>query len=405
MRDIAPSSLALQDRPRPRFDDLLDPLVVTPPAPCCEVCVVIPVRDKAATLDATLHALARQVDRRGRPLAHHRYEIVLLANNCRDGSATVARRFAARHPTLALHIVERMLPPAEANVGRARRLLMDEAYRRLSLLGRPHGVIASTDGDTVVAPDWLDAMLDAVARGADAVGGRIIVDTAGLPRGARAYYLRDTVFRLLVSAYEAVLDPDPHDPWPRHHQHFGASLAVTTAAYDRAGGLPAVPMLEDVAFVQALRRADAPIRHSPVVRVVTSGRRDTHAHIGLATQLGEWAALERERQPWLVESAASLEERLRARRALRQLWKEARAGEGPRERDVRALAGTLGIDEAWLADMATRQGPYGLFIDTIERRQAEEGVWTCDLIEVTKAIAQLRERLPVAVSHRLTATG
>jgi len=72
---------------------------------------------------------------------------------------------------------------------------------------------------------------------------------------------------------------------------------------------------------------------------------------------------------------------------------------------VRALAGALGIDEAWLADMATRQGPYGLFIDTIERRQAEEGVWTCDLIEVTKAIAQLRERLPVAVSHRLTATG
>lgn len=30
------------------------------------------------------------------------------------------------------------------------------------------------------------------------------------------------------------------DPWPRHHWHFGASLALTARAYRCVGGLPMV---------------------------------------------------------------------------------------------------------------------------------------------------------------------
>jgi len=384
----------------------LDQLVAAPPTVECEVCVIVPARDEAATLVNTLRALARQVDGDDRPLAHERYEIVLLANNCRDESAALARRFAQAHPTLALHVVERTLSDAEANVGHARRLLMDEAYRRLASVGRPHGVIASTDGDTVVAPTWLTATLDEIARGADVVGGRIVVDNVGgigmgavYDRGVRRYHLRDVAYRLLAAAYEARLDPDPHDPWPRHHQHFGASLAVTMETYQRAGGLPDVPMLEDMALIQVLRRLDARIRHSPAVQVVTSGRRDARARIGLATQLGEWAAMDREGQPWLVESISSLEEKLCARRALRRLWKGARAGSGPRARDVDALGGTLGLDRRWLSDVIARPTPCGMLIDDVERRQAEEGIWTLDLVEITQAIAALRRRLARSHDH------
>jgi len=389
----APVSLVVSDNGS-------DHLLATLPSVGCEVCVIVPARDEAAALDNTLRALACQIDGDGRAFAHERYEIVLLANNCRDESAAVARRFTQAHPTLALHVVERTLPAAEANVGHARRLLMDEAYRRLALVGRPRGVIASTDGDTVVAPTWLMATLDEIARGADVVGGRIVVDDVGhtgmgaiYDRGVRRYHLRDVAYRLLAAAYEARLDPDPYDPWPRHHQHFGASLAVTMEIYQRAGGLPDVPMLEDVALIQVLRRLDARIRHSPAVQVVTSGRRDARARIGLATQLGEWATMDREGQPWLVESVSSLEERLCARRALRRLGTIAEAGSRPRARDVDALADTLGLDRRWLSDRIAHPTPYGLLIDDVERRQAEESVWTLDLVEITAAIAALRQRL------------
>ena len=69
--------------------------------------------------------------------ALRRYEIIVLANNCRDGTARVARRLADAHADLALHVVEIELPPTEAHVGTARRLAMDEACRRLLLVGRP----------------------------------------------------------------------------------------------------------------------------------------------------------------------------------------------------------------------------------------------------------------------------
>ncbi|MBA2450066.1 MAG: glycosyltransferase family 2 protein, partial [Chloroflexi bacterium] len=259
-------------------DDAVGPLVPRPPSSRCEVCVIIPVRDEAETLEAALDALAHQVDVQGHRLERARYEIVVLANNCRDDSAGVARRFAVRDPTLALHVVELALPPSRDHVGHARRLLMDEAYHRLRSLGRPRGVIASTDGDTRVAPDWIAATLAEVARGVDAVGGRIALEPAGraaLELAARAYHLRDVGYRHLVSEWATYLDPEPWDPWPRHHQHFGASLAVTAEAYGRAGGLPAVPALEDVALYQALLRVDARVRHSPAVRVATSARRSS----------------------------------------------------------------------------------------------------------------------------------
>ena len=122
---------------------------------------------------------------------------------------------------------------------------MDEAARRLQALGRPRGVIATTDGDTAVRPDWVAMNLREIARGADAVGGRIFStpqEVGALDAGARLYYRRDTAYRTLRAAYECVLSPDPSNGWPRHHHCFGASLAVTLETYLRAGGLPVVPL-------------------------------------------------------------------------------------------------------------------------------------------------------------------
>jgi glycosyltransferase involved in cell wall biosynthesis len=276
--------------------------------------IVIPVRDEEATLPATLAALATQTDANGRPLDPELYEIIMLVNNATDRSAEVARAVGSGHPRLALHVVEIDLPEDEAHVGRARRLLMDAAALRLPA----DGVIATTDADTVVAPDWVAMTLAEFAAGVDAVTGRILVDPAGFeeqPVAARLFHLRDVTYRALVTELEARLDPDPFDPWPRHFQHFGPSIAVTVDAYRRAGGMPPLPALEDVAFYERLRRSGARIRHSPAVRVVTSARPQGRTGFGFAVQLRLWAEMAARNEPFMVESLPAILARIERRPA------------------------------------------------------------------------------------------
>lgn len=375
-----------------------EPLVQAPPLPQCEVCVIIPVRNEAETLAATLAALAHQTDLEGQRLDPNRYEIILLANNCSDDSAAIARCFARQHPTLALHVVERTLPTTEAYIGRVRQILMDEAYRRLIRLGRRRGIIASTDGDTQVTPTWIAATLHEIACGADAVGGRILTDRTGravLDPYARACHLREVSYRYLIAEVETYLDPDPYDASPRHYQHYGASLAVTAEMYAQAGGLPPVRTPEDVAFYRALVRVNARFRHSPLVRVITSARQSGRTSLGLANQLNQWAEMGRQQQPFLVESAAAIATRLQARHQLRILWRRILNGYQPSFRDIAPLANALGVAAQWLAQELTQPCTFGLLFERIEQRQQEEGIWMqrWQTVEITQAIQELRLRL------------
>lgn len=297
-----------------------------PPAPQLSACVIIPAKDEAQRLPATLAALANQLDLTGSPLDTRCYEVLVLANNCRDKTAAVVRRFARQHPQLALHVVEIELPPAAAHVGQARRLLMDEACRRLEQSGNRGAFIASTDGDTCVAPDWLAAIRAELGAGADAVGGRILtLPTDEATSSVRRLHLRDAAYRLLRARLETLLDPDPADPWPRHHQHFGANFALTTRAYRLVGGLPVVPYLEDEALFRNLRHHDLRVRHSPAVCVRTSDRQQGRVAIGLSWQLREWSLLEQQKREPLVESGAQLVAEWVGRQQLRVLW-QATAG-------------------------------------------------------------------------------
>lgn len=350
------------------------PLIAAPPDPRCLAVIIIPARDETAGIEATLAALAAQRDPTGQPLDPHRYEVILLANNCTDTTAALARSFAACHPALALHVAECRLPAREANVGTARRLLMDEACRRLLLLGRTRGVIASTDADTRPAPTWLAAILAEIARGADAVGGRILTDPLGrasLPEGARRSHLRDVGYRTLRVEVEALLDPVAHDPWPHHFQHFGASLALTAEAYRCVGGLPPLPALEDVALSIALVLADARFRHSPTVRAVTSARTVARNVRGFSTQLREWGILRAAQAPSLVESAASIMARARQRRRLRQLWGLARTGTPPPPSAVAGLARELALPAGWLGAQFACVPTFGLLELRVARRQGK----------------------------------
>ena len=178
--------------------------------------------------------------------------------------------------TWCVHVAELCLPPAEAHVGRARRLLMDEACARLEQVGQPgrHHCQHRCRYPRGARPGWPPS-------GRNSGRGRC----RGRPHSHRSRTGRRRLPRRCSACRRAMrptacsapgskhlLDPAPADPWPRHHQHFGASLALTARAYRRVGGLPEVRFLEDEALCQPLRRHDLALRHSPRVQVLTSAR-------------------------------------------------------------------------------------------------------------------------------------
>ncbi len=379
------------------------PLVQTPPSPQCEVCVVVPVRNEEELLEGCLKALADQVDLNGRDLDLNRYEVILLANNCNDDSVAIAQRFSIQNPNFRLHIVERSLPPSEAYIGRVRRMLMDEAYHRLASLGLAglgckNGIIASTDGDSQVSPTWIAATLLEISRGVDAVGGRIIADPvscAALDPCVKMRYLQGDCYHQLLIELETYLDAKPHDGWPRHAQHYGASLAVTAQMYRQAGGMPAVRTPEDVAFYRELLRVGAKFRHSPLVQVTTSARQTVRTEGGFAAQLNEWAIMCEQNQSFLVDSADAIETRLKARRQLRNVWHRVLNGYQYTAKDIIAYASILAVDSQWLWTELTQPQSFELLFEHIEARQQQDEIWQqlYPLVSLDQAIADLNSRL------------
>ncbi len=317
---------------------------VNRPAPAI---AAIPARDEADRIGACLEALDAQC---GARLDH----ILLFVNNSTDHTAELARSVRL-HPRTRLHVIERTLPPGQANAGMARRLAMQAAT---SLAG-PDSVLLTTDADGLVDPDWLAANLAALRAGADVVAGWVElhpIEWGQIPNQLHEDDARECAYDALCDEIHAQLDPDPHDPLPRHTQHSGASLAVTAQAYARCGGVPAVPSGEDRALVAALRRIDARIRHAPEVHVTVSGRMVGRAPGGMADTIRRRMARP---DPYLddrLEPAADCARRAWRRGALRRLHHDPMASAADLAaqlrlppHDLRPLLRTAAFGAAWEA--------------------------------------------------------
>ncbi len=248
------------------------------PAGLAQMAVAIPARDEEDRIGKCLSAFAAQIDVNLRELA-----IVVLSNNTTDRTLNVVAQ-TAEATGLWIDVIDVTLEPDRANAGWARKLAMDHA-RHLVV---DTGVILTTDADTVVDADWVKRALLAIAGGVDAVAGYVTandvelqqVDPALLEIGAKEWALQH-----LLAEIDARSDPVPHDPWPRHNQNCGASLAITAAMYDRIGGLPPHAVGEDTALMNKVRAVDGRIRHALDVHVVTSARVVGRASGGMADAL------------------------------------------------------------------------------------------------------------------------
>ena len=364
----------------------------------CFVSVVIPARDEAESLPKTLESFANQTNFDDLPLDPAIFEVIVLANNCCDNSAKIVKKWQKNYSTLNLHLAEINLPEENANIGFVRRLLMNEAYNRLKSNRFGGGIIATTDGDTRVASDWIISIISEIENGADAVGGRILIDEKEfetLDANARNLHLLDEKYRLLIAEIEDFYDEIPHDSLPRHHQHFNGSFAVTTAAFENAGGIPDVKFLEDVAFYNALSRIDAKFRHSPNVRAYTSARSHGRTALGLSTQLNEWKIMGGNGDEYLVESAQTVEKRFTARRELRKFWQKRKSENSIDSAEVSTLSKKIYIPNENLLTALENSETFGIFAEKIIEELYANDNWKREnpLVPVENAILDLRRNL------------
>lgn len=181
------------------------------------VSVIVPARDAAATLGATLDALHRQE-------GVGEFELIVVDNGSRDDTASLAE--------LAGVVVVRR----ERGAGPG-------AARNAGVAVASGSILAFTDADCQPAPDWLACGLAALA-GAGLVQGAVVPD----PRAELGPFDRTVAVSRPTGLYEA------------------ASLFVERAVFEGIGGFPPglepagdAPFGEDALFGWAARRSGAQV--------------------------------------------------------------------------------------------------------------------------------------------------
>ena len=224
--------------------------------------VVVPAYQEAAGMRDTLDRLAAQTDRG--------FTLVVVDNGSTDGTADVARRFAAVAP-FPVHVIEE----PEQGVGCA----ADTGFRYA--IARGATMLLRTDADCLPHSGWVAAARAALAAGAGMVCGRLRArrDENGL--------LARTGFVVLVVLANALgkLRPSNRDRAFRapYRMHAGNNMAITAELYLAVGGMPRRGAPTDQIFRNRVRRQTSAIVYSRAMVVENSTRRlKTYGVLGTA---------------------------------------------------------------------------------------------------------------------------
>jgi len=119
--------------------------------------VLVPAHDEAALITRCVHSLEQQT------YPSDLYDVVVIADNCTDETADLAERAGA-------HVLVRNDPNARGK-GHALRWALDRVLDRTP---QPDA-IAIVDADSVAATDFIEALVEPLARGAAAAQGESLL--------------------------------------------------------------------------------------------------------------------------------------------------------------------------------------------------------------------------------------
>jgi glycosyltransferase involved in cell wall biosynthesis len=215
--------------------------------------VIVPAYDEEARIGGTLRALAAQTDRD--------YSLVVIDNASHDATPRIVADFAASAP-FAVHLIAE----PEQGIGYA----VDTGFRYA--IGHGATQLARTDADCIPRPGWVAAARAALDGGADMACGRIVArrDEEGLAGRA--------AFGCLVAVATAFGRLRPahrrrHGYLAPYHMHAGNNMAITSALYVAAGGMPRQRWDTDRDFLNRVRRRTPAIARSRAMTVENSTRR------------------------------------------------------------------------------------------------------------------------------------
>jgi len=307
--------------------------------------IAIPAHNEADRIGDCLAALARQRD-----VVLSDGVVVVLADNCSDDTAAIARNIRLG---CVLHVIEQTSASGKGSAGEARHLAMAHARA----LVRADGILLTTDADAIADEDWIAAMLGCfVDDRIDLVAGRVSGNWDEMkhhPQAALNIGALECRYGELIVELEDAVDPQPHDPAPRHGQECGANIGIRVAMFDDVGGMPPIPVGEDRALIEAVLRCDGGVRHAWAPHVTASARIDGRAQGGMATALRE--RIEGTyRCDELVMPAALLERRLMLRKAARAAYSKGCFANWAAEIGVPAIAAEPHFGATWAQFMAHR---------------------------------------------------
>ncbi len=244
------------------------------------IVVCIPVLDEPE-LPRTLQSL-EQAQRQ----AHVGVEVLVLFNYSESAPPKLKARQQShfkeivctaerwRGDGFGVQFALRELPARQAGVGLARKLLMDEAYRLLMLAGNTDTIIATTDADTVVAPNYFTALTHYFRTRKKTEAASIYFEHILPPEGPE---------REAIVAYELHLryfiqaQRDAGSPTAYHT--IGSAMAVRPEAYAREGGMNRRQAGEDFYFLQKFARKRT-LGELNTTAVFPSGRRSDRVPFG-----------------------------------------------------------------------------------------------------------------------------
>jgi Glycosyl transferase family 2 len=273
-----------------------------PPFP---IVVTVPVKNEEAQIGACLDSLCHQT------IAFDR--LILLLNNCTDKTWDICHHFQSQNQGIEIH--ERMLHGPLASAGEARRLALQLAARTA-----PESIILTTDADAVPARSWIEKNMREMQAGAEVVCGMAEIhpqDAEKIPRALQEDDERETFLLSILDEMMSLMNPDLYDPWPRHQQQSGASIAMRCNVLQLSGGPPHVASCEDRVLIERLRLIDARIRHAPDITVQVSGRLEGRAPGGMAETIKRRMIRQDELTDAKLEPAVDTFRRAEARARLR----------------------------------------------------------------------------------------